>query len=202
MTDPAALKEEYKALPPEELKAHYMAAKAALFELMGGGAEGSAPASPDASPAPAAPEASNTAAPGPTAPPPALKAEMKAPPATGSLKDQAPAVPDAIEKGPSLGKSERDAEVEDLKQQVELLTKAMDLALHTPVRKAVTSVAYLPKTEDKPAENKPLSKSDVQDKMRKALQSGKLTKSQRESLFSYTLGNIEFDKIKDLLDVK
>ncbi len=200
--DPEALKAEYSKLDPESLKAHYMAAKAALFEMMGAagaggppGAEASAPA-PMAAP-PAGPEASASA------PPPALKAELKDVPATAKLDNAGgsggkAAVPDDVK---ALGKSEKDIEVEDLKAQVELLAKAVDLALGTPVRKAVTSVAHLPKTEET-APTKELSKSEVQEKIKKAMAGGKLTKNQKDSLFSYTLGNTEFDQIKDLLEVK
>jgi hypothetical protein len=201
--DPEALKAEYAKLSPEELKAHYMAAKAALFEMMGAaGGAGPEASAPAPAPAPAAPPAGPEASASAPVPPPAMKAEvpasMKKVPANGdALKDQSPAVPDAIKK------SEKDAEVEDLKQQVELLAKAVDLALGTPVRKAITSVAHIPRTEE-PAKTENVSPNspEVKEKIRKAIGSGKLSKSQKDKIFSYTLGNIGFDQVKDLLETK
>lgn len=189
VADPQALQAEYAKLDPESLKAHYIACKAALFAVMG--AEASASATPP--PGPAAPEASSTEA----TPPPALKAEVPA-----SIKD-VPANGDVDDTGKNGGKgalhdvkkSERDAEVEDLKAQVDLLAKAVDMALGAPMRKAVTSTADLAA----PAPAKELSKSEIKTKIRKAMEGGKLTKSQRELVFSYTLGNTDFDQIKDLL---
>jgi hypothetical protein len=195
--DPAALQAEYSKLPPEELKAHYMAAKSALFELMGAGA-----ASPDASAVPAAspspspaPAASPSPSPAPV-PPPALKAEVPASikkvPANGGTEQAA--IPDAIKKS--------EEKVADLEKQIELMAQALDLALGTPMRKAVTSVNHIPRTEDPKPQAKELSKSEIKDKVRTAVGSGKLTKSQKDLLFSYALGNVDFAQVKDLLEVK
>jgi len=133
-------------------------------------------------------------------PPPALKAEvpasMKNVPANGGTEKAA--VPDAIKK------SEADLKIADLEKQIELMAKAVELSLGTPVRKAITSVAHIPRaTGDAPqAEEKKLSKAEVQAKIRTAVASGKLTKSQKDQLFSYAVGNVEFDAVKDLLEVK
>ncbi len=209
--DPEALKAEYSKLAPEELKAHYMACKAALFEMMGA-AQGAGPAgapapgapAPEASapmPPPMSPPAPEASAP---QPPPAFKAEVPASmtknPANGSaLKDQAPTVPDAIKK------SEMDSKVDDLEKQVELMAKALGIAmdhLGTPIRKAVTSIAHIPRTvEEAPVVKEP-SRLDVKNRMLKAMSTGKLSKSDKEKLISYSLGNIAFDQIKDLLEVK
>jgi hypothetical protein len=201
VADPEALKAEYSKLDPETLKAHYMAAKAALFEVMGAAAGAGAPPEASASPAgmapptsptpaPAAPEASNT-----EVPPPAFKAEIPA-----SIKN-VPATASLDNAGGSGGKGGLDdvkkseAKVQDLEKQVELLAKALELSIGTPVRKAVTGTESL----EAAAPSKELTKSDIKQKIRKAMESGKLTKSQREQLFSYTLGNTEFDQIKGLL---
>lgn len=200
--DPAALQAEYAKLPPEELKMHYMAAKAALFELMGAGAGPDASASPAPSPSPAptaspspAPAASPSPSPAPV-PPPAMKAEvpatMKNNPANGGTESAA--VPDAIKKS--------EEKVAELEKQVELMAKALEVAIGTPVRKAVTSVAHVPRTEEPAAPAQELSKSEVKDRIRKAVSSGKLSKSQKDLLFSYGLGNASFDQVKDLLGVK
>jgi hypothetical protein len=164
--DPEALKAEYVKLPPESLKAHYMAAKAALFELMGAGGGAAAPAP--------APEASAPVAPPAPAP------------------EEAPV--------PAM-KSEQELKVADLEKQVELMAKALDIALGTPMRKAVTSVAHVPRTEEAAAVREP-TKAELKEQIRSALGSGKLTKSQKDQLFSYTLGNIDFSQVKDLLNVK
>lgn len=197
--DPAMLQAEYSKLPPEELKSHYMAAKAALFALMGAG-DGAAPAGPEASAPPMAPpEASAPPMAPPGVPPPAMKAEipstMTKNPANGALKDQAATVPDAI-KG--LSKSETDGKISDLEQQVELMAKALDLALGTPVRKAVTSVAFVPRTTEA-AESAEPTKADIDNKITNALRSGKLNKSEKDRIVSYSLGNIKFEQIKELL---
>jgi hypothetical protein len=195
--DPEALKQEYMQLDPESLKVHYMACKAALFEVMGQQAGGSPAPAPEAS-APVAP-------PAPAAPPPAMKAEIpasiKTVPANGdALKDSKAALHDVK----PLGKAEQvqqTEEINDLRQQVELLTKAVDLALGTPVRKAVTSITHVPRTENQ-SEKTELTKDQIQGKIRKALAAGKLTKNQKDQIFSYTLGNTKFDEISALLETK
>lgn len=192
--DPAALKAEYSALDPESLKMHYMAAKAALFEMMG--ADG---AGPDAG-SPTAPDAGSPAGPpvGPPDGPPAMKAEISASPANGNaLKDQPPAFMASVKKS----EAEAKAKIHDLENQVELLTKAVETVLTKPMRKAVTSVAFLSKPEHQEPP-KPASKADIQAKIRNALHGGKLTKSEKTQLFSFTLGNATLESIQDLLDRK
>lgn len=217
--DPAALQAEYSTLSPEELKAHYMACKAALFAVMGAGGggspEGSAPvgAPPPGAP-PAGPEMSaSPAGPPPGAPPagpemspppPAFKAEvpstMTKVPANGALKPQAAAVPDAIKKSEQDSKIESlTAKLDDQNAQIDLMAKALDLALGTPVRKAVTGVAFLPKTESAP-ETKELNKSEIKEKITSLVRGGKLKKNDAEKLVSYSLGNLGFDQIKHLLE--
>jgi hypothetical protein len=169
-----SLKAEYAALDPESLKAHYTACKAALFEMMGAVGEGSGV------------EASASAGHEVSASPKAMKTE-----ASASAKN-APANGDAIKKS--------EAKIADLEAQVSGLTKALELALGTPVRKAVTSVAHLPKTEGDVVSQRPLSKAEVKEKIRSALESRKLSKSEKDKLFAFTLGHIEFNEIKDLLD--
>jgi hypothetical protein len=198
--DPEALKAEYAQLDPETLKSHYMAAKAALFEMMS--AAGAGAAGPEASaPAPAGPPAPGPEASAPALgepPPPAFKAELKDVPANGdALKDSKAGLDDIK----SLGKSETDSKVEDLEKQVELMAKALDIALGTPIRKAVTSVAHLPRTDESAPVKEP-TKAEVKEKIRTAMASGKLSKSQKDQLFSFTIGGLDFDQVKDLLEVK
>ena len=186
--DVNALTEEYAQLPPEELKMHYMAAKAALYQTMGAGdqaeQEAPAPADPAAPPAPA-PEAS--------APPPApaMKGEMSA----GK----------AIESSPGnggLAKSEEenksDAQIEELNSKIDTLAKALDLALGTPMRKAVTNISYVPKTDETP-EEKPLSKSEFHEKLNEKAQDPNLSKSDRQLINKFCVGVVDVAKIEHLL---
>jgi len=190
--DHGALVAEYAKLPPEELKMHMLAAKEALMNVMGGDVGSEEPAAP-AAPAPMAPPA---APPGPEASmsasaPPTLKGEMKA---------------DAKANGgpvPGMSKSEKDEAMEALQKtvsdQAEALTtlvKTVELVLGQPQRKAVTSVGFVPKTEDAP---KPLSKSEVTEKLVTITKSPKLSKSDRELINEYCLGNLGVEKIEHLL---
>lgn len=121
---------------------------------------------------------------------------MKEVPASGNaLKDQKSTFS-------SIQKSEEAAEIADLKAQVELLTKAVDLSLRTPMRKAITSVAHIAKSEDAAEAPKALSKSEIQGKISSAMGSGKLSKAQKDQLFSYSMGNASLDEVKDILGIK
>lgn len=209
--DPEALKAEYAQLAPEELQMHYMACKAALAEVMGGDPEGAAPAGPEASaPGMGAPPAGPAAA-GPEAsamPPPAMKAEvpadMKKNPANGGSEKAA--VPDAIKSEPKMGEdlkkslASRDAKVQELEQQIEMLVKAVELSLAQPMRKAVTSVNFVPRTESAPA--KELSKAEINARIAEIARNPSLKKSDRERIVSFSLGNIGVEQIKDLLETK
>lgn len=213
--DPEALMAEYSKLPPEELKVHYMAAKAALAQIMGGDPEAGGPAGappmdpatgsgpvgapPDAGAGSPPPGAPPMGPPGgappmdPNAPPPTMKAEPQASvPATGGT--QRAAVPDAI-----VHKSEDATKIKDLEEQVELLVKAVDLVIGQPMRKAVTGVSFVPRTADSKA---PLSKEEINAKLGEVIRSRKLNKSESERAISYTMGNIGFEQIKDLLEKK
>lgn len=198
--DPEALKAEYMQLPPEELKMHYMAAKEAMLQVTG--SFGGASPGPGAPPGPETSAGPAPGGPGPGAPPPgppgapALKAEvpssMKSNPANGGT--QSAAVPDAIKKS--------EARIVDLEQQVDLMAKALELTLATPVRKAITQVSHIPKTDESKPASTELSKSEIQSKIRSAMSGGKLNKAEKDQLFSYTLGNLGFDQIAGILDKK
>lgn len=178
--DPEALKAEYMKLPPEELEMHLMAAKAAMMEMSGGqDAQADAGAPPPA--APPAPEQSA----------PAMKAEEK--PHKKAQKEE--------HKDVEMSKSEKSISNERLKEleaQVEGLVKALDLALGQPMRKAVTSVAFVPRTE----ETKPtLNKGQVMEQLKEVTKQN-LKKSDRELINRYCLGEVEVEKIQHLLQVK
>jgi hypothetical protein len=195
--DPEALKAEFAQMDPETLKVYYMAVKQALFEKMGAGQGGPEASAPPMAP-PAGPEAG--APPGPEAsasamPPPAMKGEMEPVPASGNaLKDQKPAVPDDVKKSEATFK----AQIEDQAKQIELLTRAVEIQLGTPIRKAVTGVEPVAKSED--TRRGPPTAAEIKVRISKTMKSNKLNKSQKDQLFSYTLGNTEFKDIEGLLE--
>ncbi|NDD54172.1 hypothetical protein EBZ39_09895 [bacterium] len=100
-----------------------------------------------------------------------------------------------------MHKSEKNISNERLKEleaQVEGLVKALDLALGQPMRKAVTSVTFVPRTEEtKP----PLTKGVVMEQLKEVTKQN-LKKSDRELINRYCLGEVEVDKIQHLLQVK
>lgn len=167
--DPEALKAEYAQLPPEELKIHYMAAKAALFELMGG-ADGAA-AGPEASAAPAGP------GPEASAPPPA--------PAAG---------PDEEAFKAEMKKSEE--KYKALETKLELMTKAMELMAGAPMRKAVTGIPALNKSEKKVP-----TRAEQEAKVQARLAKGNLSKAEHNRLVSWSWNkDAAYDLIKDIVE--
>lgn len=168
--DMDALKAEYSKLPPNELKLHYMAAKAALFASMGGGAEASA-----------AGDAGQPAPPPPAAP--AMKAELKASPGNGG----------------KMAKSETEEkqgqEIALLKNQMDVLVNAFDKVLAQPLRKAVTSVAAIPRVEE---QAKSLSKSEIDRKLSDKARTN-LKKSDRELINKFYTGGAGMAEIEHLL---
>lgn len=223
--DPAAagggdedLESKLMNLPEEQLRHLYMAAKQALFARMSqqgapgaGGPPGAPPAAPPDASAAAPAAAAPMAPPAPEAsqlPPPALKAEanlsMMKPKSKGEMsssKANGGPGPGAVK----LGKSEeitveaKDEEIKEMKVKLELMAKAMNLVFGQPVRKAVTSVAHLPKndgsTEDK-SEVK-LTKSEITAKL-KSLDYAKLTKHDRTAINNY-YNKFEVGQIAHLL---
>lgn len=190
--DPESLKAEYAQLPPEELKMHYVAAKAALFELMGQGA------GPDAG-AGAPPGAGAGAPPPPMAPPgpeasasaPALKAELKASPGNGG---------DALK----VKKSEND-ELEALKKSnaemndmLAVLAKAVESKLVVE-RKAVTGVNAITKPADAPTDVSTLSKSEIAARINKHAMSPLTKNEDRDLINAYLCKEVSVEKIAHLL---
>ena len=172
--DPAALEAQYEQMPPEMLKAHYLAAKSAIFKLMGAGQE--------AAPAPEAPPMASPSAGAAPMPPPAMKAELKI--------DQKP-------NGGMIKKSEDDG-MQELKAQVEVLTKALTMMAEQPVRRAVTGVSFVAKPEEKP-EAKTLSKSEITTKLAEKTADPKLAKSDRELVNGFYDGRVSVAEITHLL---
>lgn len=177
--DMGALKAAYAELPPDQLEMHYLAVKAALAEKMGGqspsieaGAPPGAGSPPAASPSPAGP--------------PTEKNEIAPSPGNG---------------GKAMEKSEvATPEVVELRKHVDVLTRAVEL-LATPQRKAVTSVAFLSKGEEQKPKIDSLTKGEIKarlaDKIRTSF--GTLSKSDKDAIRAYEVGETTADKIAHLL---
>lgn len=203
--DPQALQEEYSKLgatDPEALKNHYLACKAALFALMGAGADASAPApaTPAATPGAAIPPA---ASPSPDAPP-AMKSELGAT-GTGGM----PTSTEEANGGKGMMKSEKE-QIKGLTDQLAKqedalasLLSVIEAVVEAPVRKAVTSVAHLAKTEESEKKDlSNLSNAEVKARLRKAAEKP-LSKSDRGLINGFDLGHIGVDKVAHLIgDVK
>lgn len=178
----------YSELPPDILKMHYIAAKKALFDQMTA-AEGGAEASPPAPPEGPAPEASAGPGMGSQRPLPPEETRKSAKDPNGGK----------IIPGKSLTKSETDKRIEELQKSVEGLTRALELALSVPVRKAVTGVAHIAKSEEA-VPVKMLSKAEITERLKIKTMDPTLSKADRELVNSYYAGNITVDKIEHLLN--
>lgn len=185
---PEALKGEYAKLAPEELDMHIKAALEVKASLAG---------SPDAPPAEAPMAPPMDAAP---AGPPAMKAELKASPERAGK--------DAIE---ALGKAEAvyqlsrkyEEEIENLKtlakssqEDVENLTKILTRVLEQPLRKAVTTVAHLPKVEEK----KELDAASVHARLKELAAKPDLKKAERQLINDFYDGRVKADKLAPLFE--
>lgn len=186
--DPAAIQAELAQMPPEHVKALYLACKAVIFAAMGGSPDASAPPAPgpDASapPMPAGPPA------GPPDASPALKAETN--PANGGKT--------------TVAKSDKDEQIEVLTKKVaefegitSTLLTVVQKVISVPPRKAVAGVSELQKNSAEDA--KSLAKDEVNTRLNRAART-KLSKSDRELINQYSVGAIDVSKVSHLLDVK
>lgn len=208
---PEDLESKLAALPEDQLRHLYMAAKQALFARM----QSAGPAASPAGAPPVAPPPAASPSPSPAAPPPALKAEesasasaspafkgeMKASPANGGGKTSAIKVGKSETPVSDLAKSEDvaslRAQLDEQKKMTEGLMKAVTM-LGAPLRKAVTSVAHLPKPGDPGKDSKPLSKAEVTEKL-KSLDLKKTTPKDREAINGFYDGRFGLEKIAHLL---
>lgn len=206
---PEALQAEYSKLAPEELDMHIKAALAAKAAVAGApDASAGAPpmAPPDASAPmgapPAGPPALAAAPPSPPMPddPMALKSELSA----GHKKANG----GQIKAGGSLGKSENEQATDDkiaalealVKSQGEdneNLAKAIKLMIEQPLRKAVTSVAHLPKVE---AEKAPLTKASINARLKELSMKPDLKKSDRALINDFYDGRVKADALAPLFE--
>jgi len=187
---PEALQAEYSKLAPEELDMHLKAALAAKAAVAGApdasaGAPPMAPPGPEASAPPMAPPA------GPPMDPLAMKSELSV---------------DQKANGGQISKSEKSNsdEIEALKalvksqaEDTENLAKALKLMLEQPLRKAVTSVAHLPKVE---AEKAPLTKASISARLKELSQKPDLKKSDRQLINDFYDGRVKADALAPLFE--
>jgi hypothetical protein len=176
--DPAQLAQMIAQLPPEQQEALYMAAKQAIFARGGPSPSADASAPPPGSPPPAA-------SPAPV-PPPTMKAEQSPSPGNGSgslhpkpghVGKSEPA--DALAK---LIKGLQD-QVASLQKsqshQADLVGKAIAAITRTPIRKALTEVPYLGKSEESPVDS--MTRPEIDRKL-KSLDKSRLSKADRQKI--------------------
>jgi hypothetical protein len=218
---PEALQAEYSQLAPEELDMHIKAALAAKEALMASAAPAGMPADASAAPAspagspPAGPPAPPAASPAPGAPPDAMKAEITSQKkAQGGHDGAFPAIKGGADGGKGgrftgtpasiTTKSEEQLELEKLvksqAEDIENLTKAVKMVLERPERKAVTSIAYLNKSEPVvPAEvKKVFTPAEARAKLNDLIPT--LTKSEREIVHDFYAGKVDASKLAPILD--
>lgn len=191
---PDELHDFYTSLDDEDLKLHYLAAKAALFGRMEASPEAPAEMAPEA----AAPEAAPAA---PEAAPmePAEKNEMSAEPKKEELSKSEPTeVP--------VSRAEYEALKKNAEEQIALsnaLADTLDKVLRQPVRKSfkgISELNYIPKVEEEkqsPAAN--LSKSEVTGKLRERMRDPKLSKKDRDLVNDFCFGKVTLEKVEHLL---
>jgi len=183
--DMEALVNEYAQLPPQELELHYLATKQALMAVLGG-AQGGA-SGPEG--APPSPPASGPAGPG--GPPPE---------ATPTLKSDRAAI------------AAKDAEIKALQEQLSKsngrlsnVEKVIHLMTNRPLRKAITHISHVakPGTEEKLDKSEvdvtKLSKSEVTERLNKAVRSPDMKKEDRRLVTAYMYNRANLDDIKHLL---
>lgn len=193
--DPQALEAEYAQLPLEELKAHYLAAKAALFAAMQGGGD---PAAAGAGAPPAGPAAGASPSAPPAAPPAGPSASAGAPPMAMSEGKNIAGVSQQGNGGQKV--AVKKSETEQLQEQIEALTKIVSGFVNRPMQKAITGTTYVRKSEDFGGENrKPMSENEITDKLTKLTRDPNLKKSDRDAINRYYEGAVKIDAIEHLL---
>ncbi len=197
-----ALQQAYSQLSPEELQAHKMALDAVLM-AMGGGQQdpamgGGMPpgAAPQGMPPGAAP------APGPDAAAPLAGEGSKPvdPAAMMAMKAEA-AKYDLIKKEAAEAKTRASAtetELAEVKKSMEVVTKAFELLLKKPERKAITGRDMLAKNEPDQDASK-LSKAEVTAKLGKVTRNPKLEKADRDLINDFYSNKVNLSAIAHLL---
>jgi hypothetical protein len=215
-TDPAQLQQMIASLPPEAQKAIYLAAKQAIFAQQSAppapGAEGSAPpmSPPGAPPAGPGPEMSSPPPASPPAGPPVPPmGKGEVPAGKQAPQNSKPGVmaPDA--NGDKVLKSEIEGLKKLIKSQAEmikgqhdqfvLLEKAVTHMAATPIRKAITGVSHIAKSE---SGERSLSKAEVVSRVN-ALDVKSLSKKDKDAVLKFfDSGSQNIDLVKHLVVTK
>lgn len=203
--DPEAVKAEIMKLGLDDAKKVFMAVKEAMIALMG--------QDPDAAPADPAPPAAP-----PVAPPASPSAPPVPPPASPSAPPVPPPAPPVMDdmahkaeiKSEGCGgqiKKAEDEEIASLKKTVEeqntvidQLVKAVKMVVERPERKAVTSVAYMAKSEPSPEIT--LSRPEIIQKLNDVIvaKSETLSVSDRDAIRGYCAGHVPATQIAHLVN--
>lgn len=205
---PEALQAEYSKLAPEELDMHIKAALAAKAAVAGAAPDASAPMAPpaDASAPPAAPPAPPAGSPSPLA-----QAELSPSPERKGERSidrlgKSEAVADAVQAAADAQSKASQEKIESLEklvksqaEDIENLAKIAKSILEQPVRKAVTSVAHLPKVEEK-RDLSNLTKADITAHLSKKAASPSLAKSDRQLINDFFDGKVRADKLAPLFE--
>jgi len=213
---PEQIQAEYLKLSPEELDIHIKAALAAKAALAGAGAPdaGGVPppaAGPDASAAPM-PDASASAAPpapaGPPVPPPpagppAFKSELASSPERGGKdsidsvaksepKLQTVVVNDEISRLQALVKSQG--------EDIANLAKIAQSLAERPLRKAVTTVAHMPKAPEAKRSITELNRATITAHLKTLTASPDLKKSDRQLISDFYDGRVQISALAPLFE--
>lgn len=216
---PEALQAEYSKLSPEELDMHIKAALSAKAMVAGSPDAGGMGAPPmDGSAGPPPPPMGASPSPGGMPPPPPGAGAGGPPPPPmmppPTMKNELTASPERNGKDSidSLGKSEFQAmnkknseELESLRnlmksqaEEIETLTKIAQKLAEQPLRKAVTSVAHLPKTA---AEGpKEFTRASIQAHLKTVSSNPNLKKSDRQLINDFYDGRVKIDRLAHLFE--
>lgn len=207
---PEALQAEYMKLDPASLDMHIKAALAAKAAQAGAPDAGGLPP-PDASASAGAPPAG----PGAGAPPPGAApmamAEIQASPernGKGSIDSVAKSeIKNILTNFEDLRKKEneaKDAKIAELEsklasqaEDIDNLARIAKSMLEQPLRKAVTSVAHLPKA---PEPRKELTKETIHAHLRELSSKPDLKKSDRQLILDFYDGRVTVDKLAPLFE--
>jgi uncharacterized coiled-coil protein SlyX len=194
---PEVLQAEYAKLDVEELKMHFLAAKAALAQALGGQdpEQGQAPApGPEASAPAPGPEASA----GPPQGDPMMgKKEFGGEGNGGKISKAESIERDLKELKKSL--TDKDLTIATMEEQLGKLVEGFQKILTQPMRKAVTSVQSMqfvgkPGSETNPIQG--LSKAEIIQKLNEATRSDTLTKSDRDLINKFVVsGNVPVEAV-------
>lgn len=197
---PEMLENEYKQLPDAELDMHIAAALQAKQERQAMGGAGMPPdASAGGPAAPVAPPGADASA---SVPGPTMKSEIAASPERNG-KDSIDAIRKSFEDFNNLNKK-RDEELQELRalvksqsEDIENLAKFAKAMSEQPMRKAVTSMTGLAKSEQvKPA----LTRESIHNHLKALTAKPDLKKSDRQLITDFYDGRVNVDKLAHLFE--